>query len=162
MIAKYQRIALSVRSITAIFWLGFFMAISFMEAPLKFTAPGLSMVEGLQIGKIIFKSLNTCEWVFLLILFITCIVKKTTRKGFYLITAVSVILAVETGWLLPILDNHANEIIKGGIVIDHNAHWFYIILEVIKAPLLLLIGIESGKMPWKENAQIKFGNYAGS
>jgi len=141
---------LAIRSITAIFWLGFFMAISFMEAPLKFAAPGLSMAEGLQIGKIIFKSLNTCEWAFLLILIITCIVKKTTRKGFYLITAVSVLLAVETGWLLPILDNQANAIIKGGIVVDHNAHWLYVVLEIIKVPLLLLIGIESGKMLWQE------------
>ncbi|MBS1502801.1 MAG: hypothetical protein JST32_12110 [Bacteroidetes bacterium] len=141
---------LAIRSVTAIFWLGFFMAISFMEAPLKFTAPGLSMAEGLQIGKIIFKSLNTCEWAFLLILIITCIVKKTTRKGFYLITAVSVLLAVETGWLLPILDNQANAIIKDGIVVDHNAHWLYVALEIIKVPLLLLIGIESGKMLWQE------------
>lgn len=153
---------LAIRSITAIFWLGFFMAISFMEAPLKFTAPGLSMAEGLQIGKIIFKSLNTCEWAFLLILIITCIVKKTTRKGFYLITAVSVLLAVETGWLLPILDNQANEIIKGGIITDDNVHWFYILLEVIKVPLLLMIGIESGKTLWKEKTQIKFRNHAGT
>ncbi len=147
----YHRLALSIRSITAIFWLGFFMAISFMEAPLKFTAPGLSMAEGLQIGKIIFNSLNKCEWAFLLILFIACIVKKTTRKGFYLITAVSVLLALETKWLLPILDQHANEIIRGGMVADHNMHWFYIILEVIKVPLLLLIGIESGQMLCKHN-----------
>ncbi|QHS56594.1 hypothetical protein GWR56_13960 [Mucilaginibacter sp. 14171R-50] len=146
----YHRVALSVRSITAIFWLGFYMAISFMEAPLKFTAPGLSMAEGLQIGKIIFKSLNTCEWTFFLILIITCIVQKTTRMGFYLITAISLILVVETKWLLPILDHHANEIIKGGTVTDHNAHWLYILLEVIKVPVLLLIGIESGKMLWKK------------
>lgn len=140
----------SVRSVTAIFWLGFFMAISFMEAPLKFTAPRLSMAEGLQIGKIIFKSLNTCEWTFLLIIFITCIVKKTTRKGFYLITAISVIMAVETSWLLPVLDKNADLIIKGLPVAEHSTHWLYVALEIIKVPLLLLIGIESGKMLWRE------------
>ena len=146
-----QRFALAVRSITAIFWLGFFMAISFMEAPLKFTAPGLSMAEGLQIGKIIFKVLNRCEWTFLVILLITCLFRKTSRSGFYLITAVSTILALETMWLLPVLDHHADEIIQGGLVTDHNAHWLYIILELIKVPVLLLIGIESGKMLFKEN-----------
>ncbi|MFB9843794.1 hypothetical protein [Mucilaginibacter ginsenosidivorans] len=116
-----------------------------MEAPLKFTAPGLSMAEGLQIGKIIFKSLNTCEWTFLLIIFITCIVKKTTRRGFYLITAVSVIMALETSWLLPVLDKNADLIIKGFPVTSHSIHWFYIAFEVIKVPVLLMIGLESGK-----------------
>ena len=141
-----ERLVLSLRSITAIFWLGFFMAISFMASPLKFTAPGLRVAEALQIGKIIFKALNHWEWTFLLILVTTCIFRKTSRVGFYLITAVGIILALETKWLFSVLDRHANQIIQGGLVIDHNAHWFYIILEVIKAPILLLIGIENGKM----------------
>ena len=145
-----KQVFTSVRSITAIFWLGFFMAISFMEAPLKFTAPGLNMAEGLQIGKIIFKSLNTCEWAFLLIIFITCIVKKTTRKGFYLITAISVIMVVETFWLLPVLDNNADLIIIRLPVTSHSTHWFYVVFEIIKVPVLLMIGLESGKALRKE------------
>jgi hypothetical protein len=140
-----KQIFTSIRSVTAIFWLGFFMAISFMEAPLKFTAPGLNMAEGLQIGKIIFKSLNICEWTFLLLILITCIVKKTTRKGFYLITAISVIMALETFWLLPVLDNNADLIIKGLPVTAHSTHWFYVLFEIIKVPVLLMIGLESGK-----------------
>jgi hypothetical protein len=140
-----KQIFISIRSVTAIFWLGFFMAISFMEAPLKFTAPGLNMAEGLQIGKIIFKSLNICEWTFLLLILITCIVKKTTRKGFYLITAISVIMALETFWLLPVLDNNADLIIKGLPVTAHSTHWFYVLFEIIKVPVLLMIGLESGK-----------------
>ena len=141
-----KQVFIWIRSITAIFWLGFFMAISFMEAPLKFTAPGLSMAEGLQIGKIIFGSLNICEWSFLLIILITCIVKKTTRKGFYLIAAVSVIMTAETAWLLPALDHNANLIIEGFPVMSHSTHWFYIMFEIIKVPILLMIGLESGKV----------------
>ena len=150
----YHRLALSIRSITAIFWLGFFMAISFMEAPLKFTAPGLSMAEGLQIGRIIFKSLNICEWIFLFIIFITCMVKKTSRRGFYLIIVIGLIMAMETSWLLPILDQHAELIIRGGQVTDHHTHWFYVIMEVIKTPVLLFIGIESGTTLWREKIHI--------
>jgi hypothetical protein len=129
----------------AIFWLGFFMAISFMEAPLKFSAPNLSMAEGLQIGKIVFKSLNICEWIFLVIILLTCIVKKTSRTGFYLIVAISIIMVIETAWLLPILDANADKIIKAEPVTGHFAHWSYIILEVIKVPVLLLLGLESAK-----------------
>ena len=121
------------------------MAISFMEAPLKFTAPGLSMAQGLQIGRIVFGALNGCEWVFLVIVLLTCLVKKTTRYGFYLLLSVSIILSLETAWLLPALDAHAALVIKGQQPPDHWEHWCYIILEVIKIPVLLLIGLESGK-----------------
>lgn len=149
-----ERFALSLRCITAIFWLGFFTAISFMEAPLKFTAPGLGMAEGLQVGKIIFKALNLSEWTFFLVVVTTCIFRKTSRMGFYLIAIAGIILALETKWLLPVLDQYADQIIRGRQVTEHNAHWFYIILEVIKAPVLLLIGIESGKMLFSEKKEI--------
>jgi len=141
---KKERV-LAIRSITAIFWLGFFMAISFMEAPLKFTAPGLSMAQGLQIGRIVFGALNSCEWVFLVIILLTCLGKRTTRYGFYLLLAVSVILILETAWLLPVLDVHAAMVIRGQEPPDHWEHWVYIILEILKVPVLLLIGLESGK-----------------
>ena len=137
---------LTIRSITAIFWLGFFMAISFMEAPLKFTAPGISMAQGLQIGRIVFKSLNICEWAFLVIILLTCLMKKTSRYGFYLIAAISIILVLETAWLLPVLDAHAAMVIGGQQPPDHMEHWAYVVLEIIKVPVLLLIGLESIKV----------------
>jgi hypothetical protein len=131
------------RGITAIFWLGFFMAISFMEAPLKFTAPGLSMAEGLQIGKIIFGTLNKCEWIFLMVILITCFIKTTSRAGLYLIVAIAFIMVLETAWLLPVLNIGADKIIHGQKFNHGQLHWVYVLLEIIKAPVLLLIGLES-------------------
>jgi len=133
------------RGIIAIFWLGFFMAISFMEAPLKFTAPGLSMAEGLQIGKIIFGTLNKCEWVFLIIILITCFIKSASLTSLYLIAAMAIIMLLETAWLLPVLDEGADRIIHGQPFMHGQLHWVYIILEIIKVPLLLLIGLVSLK-----------------
>lgn len=133
------------RGIIAIFWLGFFMAISFMEAPLKFTAPGLSMAEGLQIGKIIFGTLNKCEWVFLIIILITCFIKSASLTSLYLIAAMAIIMLLETAWLLPVLDEGADRIIHGQPFMHSQLHWVYIILEIIKVPLLLLIGLVSLK-----------------
>lgn len=135
---------LSIRNITAIFWLGFFMAISFMEAPLKFTAPNLGLAEGLQIGKIIFGALNKCEWIFLLVILMTCFIKKTSKRELYLIIVISTIMVVETVWLLPLLDAGANRIINGQPSGDGISHWLYVLLEIVKVPVLLLIGLEGG------------------
>jgi hypothetical protein len=133
------------RSIAAIFWLGFFMAISFMEAPLKFTAPNLSMAEGLQIGKIVFGALNYCEWAFLVVIIITCFVKMPGWVEAYLIGGLATILILETCWLLPALDLDAKKIIRGETITGHGLHWYYVILEIIKVPVLLLTGLKGLK-----------------
>jgi len=143
---KYHDYARQIRSITAIFWLGFFMAISFMEAPLKFTAPYLSMAEGLQIGRIIFGALNRCEWVFLAVILVTLCVNRAGAR-LYLIFAVAAILLLESFWLLPVLDADALRIINGRLPNHDQMHWIYVIFEVAKAPLLLMLGLEYSKYP---------------
>jgi hypothetical protein len=45
-------------------WLGMVLAISFLEAPLKFRAPGVTVPVGLGIGRLVFRALNTAEIVF--------------------------------------------------------------------------------------------------
>jgi len=44
-------------------WLGMVLAISFLEAPLKFRAPDVTVRIGLGIGRIVFRALNTVEVV---------------------------------------------------------------------------------------------------
>jgi hypothetical protein len=44
-------------------WLGMVVAISFMEAPLKFHAPGVTLQIGLGIGRLVFRALNAAELV---------------------------------------------------------------------------------------------------
>lgn len=49
-------------SIIAVFlWLGFVFAISFMEAWIKFRAPGMTLQIGLGIGRLVFNALNKIE-----------------------------------------------------------------------------------------------------
>ncbi len=49
-------------------WIGFVSAISFMEAWLKFRAPGITLPLGLGIGSLVFKALNLMEWLFALLI----------------------------------------------------------------------------------------------
>ena len=50
--ARYAQLILPV------FWLGMVAAISFLEAPIKFSAPGVSLAIGLGIGRKVFTALN--------------------------------------------------------------------------------------------------------
>ncbi|BCI89282.1 hypothetical protein NIIDMKKI_44880 [Mycobacterium kansasii] len=49
-------------------WLGMVLAISFLEAPLKFRAPNVTLQIGLGIGRLVFRALNTVEVGFALVL----------------------------------------------------------------------------------------------
>ena len=55
--------AFGVAAAAAFVWLGMVLAISFIEAPLKFRAPGVTLAIGLGIGRLVFRALNVCEVV---------------------------------------------------------------------------------------------------
>ncbi|OOK82815.1 putative transmembrane protein [Mycobacterium kansasii] len=60
-------------------WLGMVLAISFLEAPLKFRAPNVTLQIGLGIGRLVFRALNTVEVGFALVLL--ALVVAGRRRG---------------------------------------------------------------------------------
>jgi hypothetical protein len=56
-------LAVRVAAAATLIWLGMVLAISFLEAPLKFRAEGLELRVGLAIGRIVFRALNIAEVV---------------------------------------------------------------------------------------------------
>ena len=54
-------LAIRVAAAATLIWLGMVLAISFLEAPLKFRAEGLELRVGLAIGRIVFRALNIAE-----------------------------------------------------------------------------------------------------
>lgn len=122
-------------------WLGFVSAISFMEAWLKFRAPGIDIPLGLGIGRLVFNALNKIEWIcFLLILIQLSVNHQLTVKmqwigaGFLFL-----ILIAQTLWLLPILDTRAELIINNQPLPPSNFHFSYVFLEIIKVTVLLFL-----------------------
>ena len=54
-------------------WLGMVLAISFLEAPLKFRAPNVTLQIGLGIGRLVFRALNTVEVVFAIVILLATV-----------------------------------------------------------------------------------------
>jgi hypothetical protein len=121
-------------------WFGMVAAISFMEAPLKFQAPGITIPLGLGIGRLIFWTLNKIEIVLAIVMLLSLLLNKPRRR-FALIAfgSVAVILLLETVWLLPLLDARATDVINGTTAPFSNLHLVYIVFDAIK--LLLLFGL---------------------
>ncbi|WP_027391457.1 hypothetical protein [Aquimarina latercula] len=126
-------------------WIGFVCAISFMEAWVKFQAPGITTSLGLSVGQVVFRALNRVEVFFSFQIIVLNILYKKNRlrfiKDFIFIPVI--ILVIQTLWLLPALHIRANIIITGNNLPESNLHFWYVILELIKVVFLFAYGIKS-------------------
>ena len=124
-------------------WMGFVCAISFMEAWLKFRAPGITVSLGLGIGRLVFAALNKVEWVLCVVIMVQLFWSKgslANLQTLFLAIALT-LLILQTLWLLPALDARAELHIQGLSPAPSKHHFYYVGLEVLK--LLSLAGFAS-------------------
>ncbi|MCK0156794.1 hypothetical protein MWU65_06360 [Cellulophaga sp. F20128] len=137
-----QRINITI----PVLWLGFVLSISFMEAWLKFQAEGVTQIIGLNIGQLVFGSLNKVELFFMTILLVSNLKTKWFKRHRSLRIlgiALLVILLAQTFYFLPVLDQRATLIINGKVPSASYFHYYYVFLEFLKVILLLVFSHQS-------------------
>ncbi|KAA9393690.1 hypothetical protein FCK90_10935 [Kocuria coralli] len=128
----------------AFVWFGMVLAISFVEAPLKFRAPGVTTQIGLGIGRIVFAALNTAEILLALVVAFGLLIGRpwsqgSVPAGAWLLVAAVVLLAVQLLVVRPSLRRRSARVLAGGTAERRShAHWVYVGFEVVKAVCLLL------------------------
>lgn len=124
-------------------WIGFVCAISFLEAWLKFQAPGVTLPIGLGIGKLIFGALNKIEWVFAIAVCASVLLqgRPVFTTAHITLALIVVILVLQTVWLLPALDVRAEQYIRQQPVEPSNLHLWFVGAEVIKVISLFITAI---------------------
>ncbi|MFZ2239260.1 MAG: hypothetical protein WAV90_06905 [Gordonia amarae] len=123
-------------------WLGMVGAISFIEAPLKFRAPGITIPLGLGIGRLVFRALNGVETVWAVVLIVAVAVGSFTDTGIVIAVAVAVAaLAAQVVGVRPALTKRSDAVLAGG---DHahrsHAHFAYVGFEIVKVAALITLG----------------------
>jgi hypothetical protein len=123
-------------------WLGMVAAISFLEAPLKFRAPGVTLPIGLAIGRLVFRALNTMEIVLAAIV-IAAFVVDTPLPAKQIAVAVAVLaLLVQLVVIRPRLRRRSDAVLAGGGSSSRSrAHHGYLAAEVVKAIALTVGGV---------------------
>ena len=128
--------------VAAFLWIGFLGAISFMEAWLKFRAPGITLSLGLGIGRIVFNALNKMEWLFALTIGISLQLKGALFHAQSMTFILPLmLLIIQTIWLLPALDKRAEMHIRGEQVPPSKKHLVYVGMELTKLISLIILGI---------------------
>lgn len=121
-------------------WLGLIIGISLIEAPLKFTAPGITIPLGLGIGRRVFFVMNIVEVIFAVILIITLVRllgRPTRHKLWGLGIAISIVLAIKILVIRPILNIRTDAVLSGDFDGGSTTHYFYIAADAALIILLL-------------------------
>jgi len=121
-------------------WLGFVLAISFLEAPVKFSTPTLTLPVGLDVGRHVFYALNKAELVFLVLTILFIFFGRIQFAVIIFCFLLAVILILQTFWLLPQLSARVDIYLRGDIPADSNVHIIYILMEAVKVFLIFLLG----------------------
>lgn len=133
-------IATSIAVAVTFVWLGMVLAISFLEAPLKFRAPDVTLRIGLGIGRLVFRALNAVEAAFAVVVVVTLVIRPGDAATVLLLLAVAV-LVVQLLVVRPRLTRRSDEVLRGQDGGRSHAHIGYVVFESAKVALLLAGGV---------------------
>ncbi|MEQ4302007.1 hypothetical protein ABNF97_11560 [Plantactinospora sp. B6F1] len=133
-------LAAAIATAVTFVWLGMVLAISFLEAPLKFRAPGVTLPIGLGIGRLVFRALNAAEIVLGVLLVAAIVAADTTTGGAVAVAVVVAALVVQLAVVRPRLTRRSDRILAGAEAPRSRGHYAYVVLEVVKVAALITTG----------------------
>jgi hypothetical protein len=122
-------------------WLGMVLAISFLEAPLKFRAPGVTLQVGLGIGRLVFRALNAAEVIWAVAVLTALAAASPPAWATAALAAAIVMLIAQLLLVRPRLARRSDAVLAGQDAARSRAHYAYVALEGAKAIALLVGGI---------------------
>ncbi|QIM17475.1 hypothetical protein G7067_12970 [Leucobacter insecticola] len=131
-----------------VLWFGMIAAISFIEAPLKFQAPGITIPLGLGIGRLVFAVLNIAEAAILLAITLLSFWPISARiEGRRLLVWFGLILvfAAKVAGVRPPLNARTDLVIAGADPGQSPWHYLYIACDLVTMVLLVLLAVTAAR-----------------
>ncbi len=132
-------------AVAAVFlWLGMVLAISFLEAPLKFRAPGITLALGLGIGRLVFRALNTCEAVLAVVVAVGVFTSGPSTGVVAAFVVAAAALLIQVVGVRPALTRRSDAVLAGAPGAGEHrsrAHLVYVALELVKVVALASTGV---------------------
>ncbi|MFF7133575.1 hypothetical protein RKD27_001167 [Streptomyces sp. SAI-126] len=122
-------------------WLGMVLAISFLEAPLKFRAPGVTIPLGLSIGRLVFRALNLVECALAAVVVVTVAVGDPPARVLVWTGALLVLLVAQLAVIRPRLNRRSDRVLAGEDLPRSRGHLLYVAFEAAKVVALLGLGV---------------------
>lgn len=134
------RTTTTLRLLLPAFLLGAIIAISFLEAPLKFLAPGVTIPIGLGIGRLVFTALNVLTGVVLIVLSAVSVRARAGLTTLSILGSIWLVYLIEVAVIRPVLNQRSDLVIAGLAAAGTNwAHYAYIAADVTLVGLLIAL-----------------------
>ena len=98
-------------------WVGVLIGVSFIAAPVKFRAAGLTRPVALDVGRVTFQLLSRIEWMFAVLLVALCAGTDRVNWRLSLAVATTGAVALQSLWLLPALNRRVRVVVSGGVLL---------------------------------------------
>ncbi len=119
-------------------WIGLIVALSFIETPLKFLAPDVTLPIALGIGRLVLTAANIAGAVLLVTMTVLSFVRpRVGRPALIVLVSIWVVFVVEVALVRPALNARTDLILAGGDPGSSLLHVVYIVLDVIVLGLLV-------------------------
>lgn len=136
------------RLVLPVLWFGLVAAISFIEAPLKFQAPGITIPLGLGIGRLVFTALNLVELALLVALTVLTFWPRAARVAGRRIgawAALAVVFAIKTAVVRPPLNARTDLVLAGADPGQSPWHYIYIACDLATLALLVVVAAQAAR-----------------
>lgn len=140
------RLWMLLRVILPAVWLGLVIGLAFIETPLKFQGPGITVPLALGIGRLVFTALSIAGWILVVAITLVGFARpRETRAGWILIGGLWAVLVVESFVIRPLLAVRTDIVIAGGDPGESWLHYGYIVAELVLLVLLLAYMITAAR-----------------
>lgn len=126
---------------TTFLWLGMVTAISFMEAPLKFRAPNVTVPMCLGIGRVVFRALNRAELILAAVIVGVYALSRPPAGVAAAFVVAFAMLAAQLLIVRPRLNRRSDWVLAGNDAPRSRGHYIYIGLETAKVIALVTAGV---------------------
>lgn len=128
------------------FWAGLLVALAFIETPLKFLAPGVTVPLALGIGRIVLTAAEIASAVLLLALVAVSFARPRVGRGAVIALAgLATTLVVQMAIIRPMLNARTDVVIAGGDPGDSPLHLVYVASDLILLALLAAYLVIEGR-----------------
>lgn len=119
-------------------WVGIIVGISFIEAPLKFQAPEITIPRGLGIGRLVFSAMNIVEFVLVVVLTAATLIAGFPRRIRWVLGGLWLLLLAKVVWIRPLLNARTDAVLAGQDPGESWLHTGYVVVEGVLFIALIL------------------------
>lgn len=128
----------ALRLVVPAVWLGLLLALAFIETPLKFLAPGMTLELALGVGRLVLTAADIAGAALLVATTLVALLRpRVGVPARWVLGALWLVLVVQVALVRPMLNARTDVVLAGGEPGDSPLHVVYVVADVLLAVLLV-------------------------